>query len=42
MSVDEARKYAADITSEAKHAIACFDDPEILKDLADYLLVREK
>ena len=42
MSVDEARQYAAKITTEAKEALACFEHADLLYALADYLLVREK
>lgn len=42
MSVDEARQYAAKLTTEAKEALACFEHADLLYALADYLLVREK
>lgn len=42
MSVDEARQYAAKLTTEAKEALACFERADLLYALADYLLVREK
>ncbi|MBO5970429.1 MAG: polyprenyl synthetase family protein [Clostridia bacterium] len=42
MSVDEARQYAAKLTTEAKEALACFEHADMLYALADYLLVREK
>ena len=42
MSVDEARQYAAKLTTEAKEELACFEHADLLYALADYLLVREK
>ena len=42
MSVDEARQYAAKLTTEAKEALACLEHADLLYALADYLLVREK
>lgn len=42
MTIEEAREYAAKLTAEAKNELACFDSPELLYALADYLLVREK
>jgi len=41
MSIDEAREYAEKLTTEAKQALECFDNNEILIQLADYLLTRE-
>jgi geranylgeranyl diphosphate synthase type II len=42
MDITEARQYASKLTSEAKQALACFDNASVLDALADYLLVREK
>lgn len=42
MTLEEAKQYASRLTSEAKKALECFDDPGVLVALADYLLVREK
>ena len=42
MSIDEARAYAKRLTDEAKEAIADFENNEILCELADYLLTRNK
>ena len=42
MSVQQAKDYAAVLTSEAKSELACFEHSDLLEALADYLLVREK
>ena len=42
MTIDEARDYAAGITSEAKNVLSCFENCDLLVALADYLLIREK
>ena len=42
MSIEEARAYAKRLTDEAKKAIADFENNEILCELADYLLTRNK
>ena len=42
MSIDAAREYAIKLTADAKEQLACFDNPELLIALADYLVVREK
>ena len=42
MSIEEARAYAKRLTDEAKEAIADFENNEILCELADYLLTRNK
>ncbi len=42
MDIEEARQYASKLTFEAKQALACFENSDILESLADYLLVREK
>lgn len=42
MSVNGAREYAAQLTEEAKSAIAGFEGSEVLCALADYLLTRQK
>ena len=42
MTVDKAREYASELTNKAKAALSAFDDGELLCELADYLLTREK
>ena len=42
MSIDEARKYAAELTDIAKGAISSFADCDVLCEFADYLLTRNK
>ena len=42
MSLAEARKYASNLTLDAKKALECFEGSDVLEALADYLLVREK
>lgn len=41
MTIDEARKYARELTEKAKEAISAFDGGDLLCKLADYLLTRE-
>jgi len=42
MTVNEARQYARELTESAKNAIAQWEGSEILRDLGDYLLTRNK
>lgn len=42
MSIEEAHSYAKSLTAEAKEAIINFDNNEMLCELADYLLTRNK
>ena len=42
MSVESARQYALELTEKAKNALSDFNGKELLCDLADYLLSREK
>lgn len=41
MTIDEAKKYARELTRKAKDAVSAFDGGDLLCELADYLLTRE-
>ena len=42
MSIESAREYACELTERAKTALSVFTDSELLCELADYLLMRDK
>lgn len=42
MTVDKAREYASELTDKAKAAMSAFGDGDLLCELADYLLTRDK
>lgn len=42
MSIEDAREYARKLTEKAKAALSVFGDADILCELADYLLTRDK